>query len=78
MEELIEKFDIKKSSKTGAIFNMEKLDWLNKQYIKKIPIKDLAKKLLEYLPEKKPDNWEKIVELGKRQNFKIIRYSKRG
>ena len=62
MEELIEKFDLKKVQKAGAVFNQEKLDWLNKQYIKKMPIKELAKRLLEYLP-KEPANWEKIVAL---------------
>jgi glutamyl-tRNA synthetase len=71
MEELIEKFDIKKVQKSGAIFNLEKLDWLNKQYIKKIPTKDLAKMLLEYLSEKKPDSWEKIVELEKDRISKL-------
>jgi glutamyl-tRNA synthetase len=33
MEELIKAFDIKKIQKKGAIFNVEKLDWLNKNYI---------------------------------------------
>ncbi len=64
LKDLIEKFDLKKVQKAGAIFNIEKLDWTNKQYIKKIPLKDLEKILLEYIPTK-PDNWEKIVELEK-------------
>ena len=34
MEELIEKFDIRKVQKKGGIFNIEKLRWINKEYIK--------------------------------------------
>ncbi|MCX6731623.1 MAG: glutamate--tRNA ligase [Candidatus Parcubacteria bacterium] len=70
IDELIEKFDLKKVQKAGAIFNVKKLDWLNKQYIKKMPLKDLAKKLLDYLP-KEPDNWEKIVDLEKERISKL-------
>ena len=33
MEELIKVFDIKKVQKGGAVFNIEKLDWLNREYI---------------------------------------------
>lgn len=36
-EELADLFDISKVNKSGAIFNTEKLDWLNAQYIKNIP-----------------------------------------
>lgn len=36
MEELIKEFDIAKVQKSGAIFNQEKLDWVNKEHLKKI------------------------------------------
>ena len=36
MEKLIEKFDISKVQKGGAIFNIAKLNWINKQYITKL------------------------------------------
>ncbi len=35
MQELIEKFDLAHVQKSGAIFNPEKLNWLNKEYLKK-------------------------------------------
>jgi glutamyl-tRNA synthetase len=34
-EELIKEFDIARIQKSGAVFNQEKLDWLNKEYLKK-------------------------------------------
>ncbi len=42
MEELIKDFSLEKVSKAGAIFNVEKLDWYNKEYLKCIPLSELA------------------------------------
>ncbi len=49
-EELIKEFDIKRIQKAGAIFNLEKLEWLNAQYIKKLSMDDLMKKTKEFVP----------------------------
>lgn len=54
-EELIKEFDIKRIQKSGAAFNIEKLDWLNAQYIKKIDIKELAKEIKNFISK----NWTK-------------------
>jgi len=37
IDELIKVFDISKVQKKGAIFNIEKLDWLNREYILGLP-----------------------------------------
>jgi glutamyl-tRNA synthetase len=42
-KELIQEFDLSKVNKSGSIFNLEKLNWLNSQYIKKMNIDDLVK-----------------------------------
>ena len=34
LEELTQEFDVKRISKSGAIFDMNKLKWINSQYIK--------------------------------------------
>jgi glutamyl/glutaminyl-tRNA synthetase len=52
MEELIEKFDIMKVQKSGAIFNKEKLLWFNKEYIKRLPQDRLKKEISEKLSKK--------------------------
>lgn len=52
MEELIENFDLKKVHKAGAVFDLQKLDWLNSQYIKKLPIDELYEKSKEFLEQK--------------------------
>ncbi len=36
-DELAEHFDLAKVNKSGAVFNVEKLDWLNSQYLRTIP-----------------------------------------
>jgi len=52
IDELIEKFDLKKVHKAGAVFDLKKLDWLNAQYIKKLSIGELCKKSLEFFEQK--------------------------
>ena len=47
-DELAEQFDISRVQKGGAIFDTEKLDWFNKEYIKQIPDDEFAKIVNEY------------------------------
>ena len=49
LEELIEEFDISKLNKSGAIFDTEKLDWMNGVYIRKKDIGELARLCRPYL-----------------------------
>ena len=41
-EDLIAEFDLARVQKAGAIFNQEKLDWLNREHMKKMSDKELA------------------------------------
>jgi glutamyl/glutaminyl-tRNA synthetase len=52
-EELATLFDISKVNKSGAVFNTEKLDWLNAHYIKTLPLEDYLERLRKgnFLPE---------------------------
>ncbi|MCH7883144.1 glutamate--tRNA ligase [Patescibacteria group bacterium] len=71
MKEMIEQFSLKRVQKGGAVFNIEKLSWMNRQYIKKMSLEDLSEKLRPYVYrwssaiEKEPEKWKKIVELEK-------------
>ncbi len=49
MPQLIEQFDLAKINKSGAIFDIAKLDWLNNQYLRKTDLKTLVKMALPYL-----------------------------
>ena len=43
LNELVQDFDLSKAGKTGAVFNADKLNWFNKQYIKLLSGSELAK-----------------------------------
>ncbi len=52
MEEIIERFDIMKVQKAGAVFNVEKLLWFNKEHLKRVPIDTLKSKFKEIISKK--------------------------
>jgi glutamyl-tRNA synthetase len=49
MEELTRDFTLERVGKAGAVFNIEKLDWLNEQYLRKKPDGELLAMLREAL-----------------------------
>lgn len=49
-DELIRDFDLERVQKGGGVFNLEKLEWLNAQYIKQLPIEVLADALVPFIP----------------------------
>ena len=52
MDELIRQFSFDHVSKSGAIFDREKLDWVNGHYIRALSGEELAEKIKPYLVEK--------------------------
>lgn len=52
IQDAIRLFDIKYVNKTAAVFDMEKLKWINNQYIKRKSPEELLKALLPFLMEK--------------------------
>jgi glutamyl-tRNA synthetase len=70
LEAAIKKFSIKRVNKTAAVFNLEKLSWINNQYLKKADTKRLAGLLVpllkaqKYLADDFDSNWlENVVKL---------------
>lgn len=66
LKELIEDFSLEKVSKAGAVFNVEKLNWYNKQYIKNLSNTELIEKAKPWLEEAGIDNLpllEKAISL---------------
>ncbi|MDP2656060.1 MAG: glutamate--tRNA ligase [bacterium] len=49
LPELIEQFSFERVQKSGAIFNIEKLQWLNSHYIRALPINELTSRVLPHL-----------------------------
>ena len=52
MGELVKEFDISRAQKGGAVFDTEKLDWINKQYLEKVSDDEFEKNVAAFLPEK--------------------------
>jgi nondiscriminating glutamyl-tRNA synthetase len=50
-QELIEVFDIERIQKSGARFNDEKLDWINKEHIKLLSREEKLASVIAFLPE---------------------------
>lgn len=51
LKELINDFDLNKINKSGAIFNIEKLNWFNREYIKLMPDADFIKAIKSFIPQ---------------------------
>jgi glutamyl-tRNA synthetase len=49
--ELVESFSLEGISSGDAVFNAEKLDWMNGQYLARLPVDELASKVLPFLEE---------------------------
>jgi len=49
IEEIIREFTLDKISKHASVFSMDKLNWFNNEYMKKMPVDTLTEKLLPYL-----------------------------
>ncbi len=50
-EELIEKFSLEKVQKSGAVFDIKKLDWMNGEYIRRKSVEELTEICLPYLKD---------------------------
>lgn len=49
-DELIKDFDITRVQKSGAQFNDEKLDWLNREYLKKLSYEEQEEYVAKFIP----------------------------
>ena len=67
LQELVKEFSIEKVQKGGAVFNMQRLDFINAHYIKEKSPATLVKLCQPWLPESAknlpPKTLEKIIEL---------------
>ncbi len=52
IDELIEEFDLDGLQKSGAVFNEDKLKWINKEYLKRLDDNEFWDSLLNYVPDK--------------------------
>ncbi|MEX1061829.1 MAG: glutamate--tRNA ligase [Patescibacteria group bacterium] len=51
LEEFVKEVDLKRLTTTAPVFDRQKLDWLNGEYIRQMPILKLGERLSEYLKQ---------------------------
>ena len=51
LDELVERFDLAAVNRAGAIFDRERLEWLNGQWIRRLAPEDLAERLVPFLAD---------------------------
>ncbi|GMQ95202.1 MAG: glutamate--tRNA ligase [Patescibacteria group bacterium] len=68
IDELIKEFSLENVQKGGGVFNVGKLDWVNKEHIKKLSADKLKKNIIKHLP----DNIKKLDGYNERTMEKII------
>jgi glutamyl-tRNA synthetase len=51
-EELVEKFELERVSRSPAVFDEQKLRWMNGHYIRNLSVADLTERLRSYLAER--------------------------
>jgi glutamyl-tRNA synthetase len=79
LEEITKEFSLKRVQKGGAIFNLEKLDWLNSQYIIALKPEELVERLENFIPK----TWLKnrkfllsIAQIEKERTKKLTNFPK--
>jgi glutamyl-tRNA synthetase len=50
-KELIKLFDLDRINKSNAIFDIEKLKWMNKRYLKQVPEREFKERVLEFIKD---------------------------
>ncbi|MBU1137305.1 glutamate--tRNA ligase [Patescibacteria group bacterium] len=72
LDELIKEFSLERIHKGGAVFNLERLNWLNGQYIRRMNLDELTGKCRLYLPQDIDfDYAKKVVALEQKRMKKL-------
>jgi len=77
-KELIERFSLERVQKSGAVFNIKKLEWMNGYYIRKTSLEKLTQLCIPYLEEgrlieKIEENKFKIKDTGREIDFEFLK-----
>ncbi len=54
LEELVSAFSLDRVHKSGAVFDLEKLEWLQGQWMRKIPVEEFAERIMSLVAETYP------------------------
>ncbi len=81
LEELVKEFSLEKVNKSGAVFNLEKLDWYNKQYLLKMDLSELSQRVKLFLNEKystvAQNKLEQAIDLERGRSTTLVELAQR-
>ncbi len=69
MDEMIEKFSLERVSKSGGVFDVNKLNWMNNLYIKEMPLDQLTEKCIPYFVD---GGFVQIEEVEEKRHFMTL------
>jgi glutamyl-tRNA synthetase len=73
-QQLVENFSLERISRTGSIFNTEKLDWMNGVYIRSLPVEDLTNRVFPFMEKDLPHDVKRPLDISYiRQIVPLIR-----
>jgi glutamyl-tRNA synthetase len=73
-EELVRNFSLERISRTAAIFNKEKLDWMNGMYIRSLSVEDLTNRVVPFMEKDLPLEVKRPIDINYvRQIIPLIR-----
>lgn len=74
LQELTERFSVDGISKSPAVFDYDKLEWLNGEYIKKMTVEEFAERAMPYFRKALPDktlDWVKVASILQQRTTKL-------
>jgi glutamyl-tRNA synthetase len=63
-QQLIDGFSLERIGKTGAVFNIEKLDWMNGVYLRSLTIDDFTQRALPFLEKALPPQVKRPLDVS--------------
>ena len=63
-QELISNFSLERVSRTAAVFNRDKLDWMNGVYIRSLSVEDFTQRALPFLDRGLPPEVKRPLSIG--------------
>jgi len=63
-QELIDNFSLERISRTAAIFNRDKLNWMNGVYIRSLTVEDFTQRVLPFLDRDLPPEVKRPLSVG--------------
>ena len=74
LEDLAGEFSLNRLNKNSPIFNLEKLNWFNREWMKKIKDDELAKRIKKYFPEYDIKKIKSLVPLVKERMKTLLEF----